>query len=79
MDTISSIPPSKNVFLITSAQVISFLVKSGSDFPAISKILLTIFSSIAAEGYFCSKVTGNLSRNASLRTLVPMNFPSSLP
>jgi len=37
------------------------------------------FSSILTDGYDCSKVTGNLSRNASLRTLVPMNLPSSDP
>ena len=31
------------------------------------------------QGYSCSKVTGNLSRNASLRTFVPINLPSSEP
>ena len=41
--------------------------------------LFRILVSIAAEGYSCSKVTGNRSRKASLSTLVPMNRPSSLP
>ena len=38
-----------------------------------------IFFSTEGDGYSCSKVTGNLSRNASLSTLVPINLPSSEP
>ena len=44
-----------------------------------SHSLLRILISIAEVGYSCSKVTGKRSRNASLRTLVPMNRPSSEP
>jgi hypothetical protein len=50
-----------------------------SDFPADVSLVATIFSSVLAVGYSCSKVTGNLSRNASLRRLVPINLPSSDP
>ena len=41
--------------------------------------LLRILVSLATVGYSCSKVTGKRSRNASLRTLVPMKRPSSDP
>ena len=44
-----------------------------------SHSLLRILISIDVVGYSCSKVTGKRSRNASLRTLVPMNRPSSEP
>ena len=72
---ISSIPPSKNVLRMMSAQSTSLLLNSVSAvFNALS-----ILISLAGVGYACSKVTGNLSRNASLSTLVPTNLPSSEP
>ena len=79
VEIISSTPPSKKVFLITSAQVTNFLQNDWSFLPFFSRVLIKIFSSILTLGYFCSNVIGNLSKNASLSTLVPINFPSSLP
>ena len=70
----SSTPPSKNVLRITPAHLIRLSVNSWSP-PWLRRILV----SIEALGYSCSKVTGNRSRNASLRTLVPIKRPSSLP
>ena len=42
-------------------------------------LAMRILVSTVTVGYSCSKVTGNLSRNASLRTFVPTNLPSSEP
>ena len=62
-----------------SAQSTSLLIKSESFTPTLCPWSVSNFSSIFIEGYACSKVTGNLSKNASLRTLVPMKRPSSEP
>ena len=40
---------------------------------------LRMLVSAATDGYSCSKVKANLSRNASFNTLVPINLPSSDP
>ena len=62
-----------------SPQSTSLLQKSASSTPRFLATAVNILFSTAGAGYSCSKVTGNLSRNASLRTLVPMNLPSSEP
>ena len=62
-----------------SAQSTNFLTNSSSSIPIVfacnPKSLISLFT----LGYACSNVTGNLSRNASFNTLVPMNLPSSEP
>ena len=58
-----------------SAQSPNRLQKMSSSSPDCLRILF----SIETVGYSCSKVTGNLSRKASLSTLVPINLPSSEP
>ena len=52
--------------------------KSPQNFSS-SHRLPRILVSVVGVGYSCSKVIGNLSRNSSFRTLVPMNRPSSEP
>ena len=75
----SSIPPSLNVLRITCAQSHRRDTKSLSLMFRSSAILVRILFSTVTVGYSCSNVIANLSRNASLRTLVPMNLPSSEP
>ena len=62
-----------------SPQSTSLAIKSVSVTPKVDATPPKILFSTPTGGYSCSKVTGNLSRNASLRTLVPMNLPSSDP
>ena len=65
-----------------SAQVIKLLANFSSSFlvrPFSDITLVKILLSILFVGYACSTVIGNLSRNASLRILVPMNLPSLEP
>ena len=75
----SSIPPSLNVLRMTCAQSHRRDTKSLSLIFRSVAILVRILFSTVTVGYSCSSVIANLSRNASLRTLVPMNLPSSEP
>ena len=62
-----------------SPQSTSLEIKSVSVMPRLAAIPPKILFSTEGDGYSCSKVTGNLSRNASFNTLVPINLPSSDP
>ena len=80
---ISSTPPSLNVRLTMSDQshkcLMNLVCSPIIGILSCSDSAVSILISVLTLGYSCSNVIGNLSRNASLSTLVPMNLPSSEP